>query len=151
MRQGLRRGSTGGRPSGHHWQHSEQRRQSPHRSGGSSGASCCPRWPLCIPSSGETSCVCDVGGGVGYGVCVLGAQIYPQYPPPRSCSGQGDVCWKWFLQGFFFWVGGGGTCNRKIRGLPWWLSGQESACQRRRHEFNPWSGNIPHAADQLSL
>ena len=69
MRQGLRRGSTGGRPSGHHWQHSEQRRQSPHRSGGSSGASCCPRWPLCIPSSGETSCVCDVGVGWGMG-CV---------------------------------------------------------------------------------
>ena len=47
--------------------------------------------------------------------------------------------------------GAGGTCNRKIRGLPSWLSGQESACQRRRYEFNPWSGNIPHAADQLSL
>ena len=92
--------------------------------------------------------VCVMWGGGVWG-CVRGRQTYPQYPPPRSGSGQGDVCRKWFLQGCFFWVGG--TCNRKIRGLPWWLSGQESACQRGRHEFNPWSGNIPHSADQLSL
>ena len=28
-------------------------------------------------------------------------------------------------------------------GLPWWLSGKESACQCRRHGFNPWSRKIP--------
>ena len=28
--------------------------------------------------------------------------------------------------------------KRKIR-LPWCLSGKESACQYRRHKFNPWS------------
>ena len=31
-------------------------------------------------------------------------------------------------------------------GLPWWLSGKESACQCprcRRHKFNPWVGKIP--------
>ena len=27
--------------------------------------------------------------------------------------------------------------------LPWWLSGKESAWQRRRHGFNPWVGKIP--------
>ena len=27
---------------------------------------------------------------------------------------------------------------------------KESACQRRGHGFEPWSGNIPHAAEQLS-
>ena len=27
-------------------------------------------------------------------------------------------------------------------GLPWWLSGKESACQCRRHGFNPWVGKI---------
>ena len=27
--------------------------------------------------------------------------------------------------------------------LPWWLSGKESACQCRRHGFNPWGGKIP--------
>ena len=26
-----------------------------------------------------------------------------------------------------------------------------SACQCRRHRFNPWSGKIPHALEQLSL
>ena len=35
------------------------------------------------------------------------------------------------------------------RGLPWWCSGWESACQCRGHGFEPWSGKIPHAADQL--
>ena len=36
-------------------------------------------------------------------------------------------------------------------GLPWWLSGKESACQCRRHGFDPWSGKTPRAAEQLSL
>ena len=31
------------------------------------------------------------------------------------------------------------------------LSSKESACQCRRHGFDPWSGKIPHAAGQLSL
>ena len=34
-------------------------------------------------------------------------------------------------------------------GLPWWRSGWESACQCRGHRFEPWSGKIPHAAEQL--
>ena len=34
-------------------------------------------------------------------------------------------------------------------GLPWWCSGWESACQCRGHAFEPWSGKIPHAAEQL--
>ena len=38
----------------------------------------------------------------------------------------------------------------KMLGLPWWRSGWESACQRREHGFEPWSGKIPHAAEQLS-
>ena len=38
--------------------------------------------------------------------------------------------------------------NLKI-GLLWWLSGKEFACQCRRHLFNPWSGKIPHATEQL--
>ena len=36
-------------------------------------------------------------------------------------------------------------------GPPWWLSGEESACQCRRHGFGPWSGKIPPATGQLSL
>ena len=35
-------------------------------------------------------------------------------------------------------------------GFPWWLSGKESACQRRRHGSDPWSGKIPYAMKQLS-
>ena len=38
--------------------------------------------------------------------------------------------------------------NRDL-GLPWWCSGWESACQCRGHGFEPWSGKIPHAAEQL--
>ena len=28
-------------------------------------------------------------------------------------------------------------------GLPWWVSGKESACQCRRHRYHPWVGKIP--------
>ena len=34
-------------------------------------------------------------------------------------------------------------------GLPWWRSGWESACQCRGHGFEPWSGKIPRATEQL--
>ena len=35
-------------------------------------------------------------------------------------------------------------------GLPWYLSGKESACQCMRLRFSPWSRRIPHAVEQLS-
>ena len=41
------------------------------------------------------------------------------------------------------------TANFIVLGLPWWCSGWESACQCRGHRFEPWSGRIPHAAEQL--
>ena len=34
--------------------------------------------------------------------------------------------------------------------LNWWLSSKESTHPCRRYEFNPWSGQVPHAAEQLS-
>ena len=43
-----------------------------------------------------------------------------------------------------------GTLNSGA-GLPWWLSGKESICQCRRCKFDPWSGKIPHAWEQLRL
>ena len=36
-------------------------------------------------------------------------------------------------------------------GLPWWLKGEESTCQARRHGFDPWCGKIPRTMEQLSL
>ena len=36
-------------------------------------------------------------------------------------------------------------------GLPWGLSGRESASRCRWCEFDPWSRKIPHALEQLSL
>ena len=38
---------------------------------------------------------------------------------------------------------------KNIWGLPWWRSGWESACQCRGHGFEPCSGRIPRAAEQL--
>ena len=37
------------------------------------------------------------------------------------------------------------ACIQALRrlGLPRWLSGKESACQCRRHRFDPWVGMIP--------
>ena len=45
-----------------------------------------------------------------------------------------------------------GPIKMKIhhKDLSWWWSGQESACQCRRHRFDPWSGKIPHAGGQPS-
>ena len=40
--------------------------------------------------------------------------------------------------------------ENKPRGLPWWCSGWESTWHCRGHGFEPWSGRIPHAAEQLS-
>ena len=43
--------------------------------------------------------------------------------------------------------------NRRLMisvGLPWWLSGEESICQCRRHRFGPQSKKISHATGQLS-
>ena len=37
----------------------------------------------------------------------------------------------------------------RLHGLSWWRSGWESACQCRGHGFEPWSGKIPRAAEQL--
>ena len=34
--------------------------------------------------------------------------------------------------------------------LPWCLNSKESTCQCRRQGFDPWSGNILHALEQLS-
>ena len=38
-----------------------------------------------------------------------------------------------------------------VLGLPWWLSGKESACQCRRCEFDPWVGKIPWCSIFLVL
>ena len=46
-------------------------------------------------------------------------------------------------------IGGTFSCKICSHGLPWWRSGWESACQCREHEFEPWSGKIPHATEQL--
>ena len=33
--------------------------------------------------------------------------------------------------------------TKHILGLPWWLSAKESACQCKRHGFDPWIKKIP--------
>ena len=39
---------------------------------------------------------------------------------------------------------------QKDAGLPQKLSGEESTCQCRRHGFEPRSGKVPHATEQLN-
>ena len=34
-------------------------------------------------------------------------------------------------------------------GFPWWPSGKASTSQCRKYGFNPWSGKIPRAVEQL--
>ena len=43
-----------------------------------------------------------------------------------------------------------GDSNLGCVGLPWWLSGKESACHCRKHRFEPWSRKIPHATEPPS-
>ena len=57
---------------------------------------------------------------------------------PRLCLGHR----KWLINISFL--------KDLLLGLPWWLSGKESAYQCRGHGFNPWYGTIPHALEQLS-
>ena len=42
-------------------------------------------------------------------------------------------------------------CITFSTGLPRWLSGKESTCQRRRHRFSPWVGKIPREENSNSL
>ena len=42
------------------------------------------------------------------------------------------------------------TLEISTLGLPWWCSSWESACWCRGPGFEPWSGKIPHATEQLS-
>ena len=41
--------------------------------------------------------------------------------------------------------------EKKKERLPWWASGKQSACQGRRHRFNPLSRKVPHAVEKPSL
>ena len=38
-----------------------------------------------------------------------------------------------------------------VKRLPWWLSGKQSACQCRRHEFDPWVRKIPWGLQSVGL
>ena len=69
------------------------------------------------------------------------------------CRASGDWCCLVKSEQFLSLV----TCPGNLpvknhpRGLPWWRSGWESACQCKGHGFEPWSGRIPHAAERLGL
>ena len=65
-------------------------------------------------------------------------EIAPQGRKPRNkCTHLWSINLRQRRQDYIQW------------GLPWWHSGWESACQRRGHGFEPWSGKIPHATEQL--
>ena len=53
--------------------------------------------------------------------------------------GRGVNADKWYRDS----KGGGNIEEYDVSGLPWWLSGKESACQCRRLRFHPGFGKIP--------
>ena len=66
---------------------------------------------------------------------------------PLSISGSAHWVFFWCFLFCVWW--GCSALKRNYGGLPWWRSGWESACQCRGHGFEPWSGRIPYAAEQL--
>ena len=68
-----------------------------------------------------------------------------EIPTSAAEAAEGSNTWclkareKWLLKVF----------KSEGEGLPWWRSGWESTCQCRGCGFEPWSGKIPHAAEQL--
>ena len=41
--------------------------------------------------------------------------------------------------------------RREKEWFPWWLSGKESTCQRRRYRLHRWSQKIGQTAEEISL
>ena len=67
------------------------------------------------------------------------------------CCLSPSLPWSWGnLQGENLKMGRKAVYYKVLSGLPWWLSGKESACQCRTHGIDPWSRKIPHAPEQLS-
>ena len=62
-----------------------------------------------------------------------------------------------FFDGYHLWATFGNATkgNRCVcvymYGLLWWLSGKETACQYRRHRFDPWVGKMPGEGNGNSL
>ena len=65
---------------------------------------------------------CPTWGGIK-GVPTLAPSLHPKEQSSRA---------------FFYF-----SLVISVKGLPWWFSGKESACQYRRHGFNLWIGKIP--------
>ena len=88
--------------------------------------------------------------------------LLPLPPPPSSPSSEIKANFLLHQPGLFIWLLGGEQPDPTLLsitiapylktnvGLPWWLSGKESACQCRRHRFHPWAGKIPSTPGQLS-
>ena len=73
----------------------------------------------------------------------LESAVLPEQKTIRVFGNSNDVTHKWKDHLYIYWY------QENMWGLPWWRSGWESACQCRGHRFEPWSGKIPHAAEQL--
>ena len=88
-----------------------------------------------------------------------------EFLTPRSLNGQPKRCWSisfksyiislkscMYFSPYYIWYIYT-YINIKVfpLRLPWWLSGNKSICQCRRHRFNPWSRKTPHAMKQLRL
>ena len=82
-------------------------------------------------------------GGEAQGGClwISAFSFYKTYAKPRPCW-QPPSLWTYvcgqLLRSFVIWA-----FSTWCHGLPWWLSGKESAWQRKGCGFNPWFGKIP--------
>ena len=106
---------------------------------------------------------CCKNGGVGHtespqGVCIEGIHMRAEQAgshPQVGKTGLRRLQAGWYLdlrlQSLELWEMFLLFESHPIWGLPWWLCDKESACQCRRHYFDPLSREIPYAEEQLSL
>ena len=103
--------------------------------------------------SENLSCFLDPQGYLLLLICYVWLSHFPiRFLRAPYTSNKNRMCMcTW---GRFYFV----LCNQRAltyvlrtraSGLPWWRSGWESAWQCRGHGFEPRSGKIPHAAEQL--
>ena len=87
-------------------------------------------------------CDCGFCSG-GCGIVVLASSVCPLMDEDKSFPMGGTGCGINDIEHFSYFLDLIIISHWSIVGFPWWLSGEESACQSRRRGFSHWVEKIP--------